>query len=47
MAKAQDIKLIIGPLQKDVDALKQMKDQAPVALQDMACDSESERGSAD
>ena len=35
MAKAQDIKLIIGPLQKDVDALKQMKDQASVALQDM------------
>lgn len=34
MVKARDIRDIIDPLKKDVEALKQIKDRAPLALQD-------------
>jgi hypothetical protein len=34
MVKARDIRDIIDPLKKDVEALKQTKDRAPLALQD-------------
>ena len=34
MVKARDIRDIIDPLKKDVEALKQIKDRVPLALQD-------------